>query len=223
MSRRFQMAERIGRGGSRSPEPPALDGTARRRLSVAARDPRTGGGAARGEIRMARKREGQTALVTGASMAQRRRSRRMLGAGRLRPDPHGALRGRTGRVATRLSAAHGPGRRRSPATSASRAAAPRWRRPSTGRGQQVDVLANNAGHGIAGAFNGSDRASQLGMIDLNDRALVELPHFCRACWRTDAAACSTSRPPRRSRTRVAGFSRLHNARRWRTGRHLKPS
>lgn len=45
------------------------------------------------------------------------------------------------------------------------------------RGLAVDVLVNNAGYGIAGAFAGSDRASQLGMIDLNDRALVELTHI----------------------------------------------
>jgi hypothetical protein len=45
------------------------------------------------------------------------------------------------------------------------------------RGLAVDVLVNNAGYGIAGAFDGSDRAAQLGMIDLNDRALVELTHI----------------------------------------------
>jgi short-subunit dehydrogenase len=45
------------------------------------------------------------------------------------------------------------------------------------RGLAVDVLVNNAGYGIAGAFDGSDRAEQLGMIDLNDRALVELTHL----------------------------------------------
>jgi short-subunit dehydrogenase len=44
------------------------------------------------------------------------------------------------------------------------------------RGLSVDVLVNNAGYGYAGAFNGSDMANQLGMIDLNDRALVELTH-----------------------------------------------
>jgi short-subunit dehydrogenase len=47
----------------------------------------------------------------------------------------------------------------------------------TSRGLTVDALVNNAGYGIAGAFNGSDRTSQLGMIDLNDRALVELTHI----------------------------------------------
>jgi short-subunit dehydrogenase len=41
----------------------------------------------------------------------------------------------------------------------------------------VDVLVNNAGYGIAGAFDGSERNSQLGMIDLNDRALAELTHL----------------------------------------------
>ncbi|HYM23263.1 MAG TPA: SDR family oxidoreductase [Vicinamibacterales bacterium] len=45
------------------------------------------------------------------------------------------------------------------------------------RGLTVDVLVNNAGYGHAGPFNGSDAATQLGMIDLNDRALVELTHI----------------------------------------------
>jgi short-subunit dehydrogenase len=45
------------------------------------------------------------------------------------------------------------------------------------RGIEIDALVNNAGYGTAGAFNGSDAANQLGMIDLNDRALVELTHI----------------------------------------------
>jgi uncharacterized protein len=44
-------------------------------------------------------------------------------------------------------------------------------------GLSVDVLVNNAGYGYAGPFNGSDIATQLGMIDLNDRVLVELTHI----------------------------------------------
>ncbi len=44
-------------------------------------------------------------------------------------------------------------------------------------GLTVDVLVNNAGYGQAGAFAGSDRDVQLGMIDLNDRVLVELTHI----------------------------------------------
>ena len=47
----------------------------------------------------------------------------------------------------------------------------------TERGHAVDVLVNNAGYGMAGAFADSDRGGQLGMIDLNVRALVELTHI----------------------------------------------
>src|SRR5262245_1876735 len=39
------------------------------------------------------------------------------------------------------------------------------------RGLSVDVLVNNAGYGSAGAFSDSERETELGMIDLNDRAL----------------------------------------------------
>ena len=45
------------------------------------------------------------------------------------------------------------------------------------RGLHVDVLVNNAGYGYAGAFRDSDIQTELGMIDLNDRALVELTHL----------------------------------------------
>lgn len=45
------------------------------------------------------------------------------------------------------------------------------------RGASVDVLVNNAGYGHAGALTSSDLQTQLGMIDLNDRALVELTYL----------------------------------------------
>ena len=45
------------------------------------------------------------------------------------------------------------------------------------KGIVVDVLVNNAGYGHAGAFSSSDLATQVGMIDLNVRALVELTHL----------------------------------------------
>ncbi|HEY5337783.1 MAG TPA: SDR family oxidoreductase [Rhizomicrobium sp.] len=38
----------------------------------------------------------------------------------------------------------------------------------------VDVLVNNAGYGIAGGMDGSKASEQLGMVDLNVRALLEL-------------------------------------------------
>jgi uncharacterized protein len=45
------------------------------------------------------------------------------------------------------------------------------------KGVEIDVVVNNAGFGIAGAFDGSEEDGQLGMIDLNVRALVELTHI----------------------------------------------
>jgi len=45
------------------------------------------------------------------------------------------------------------------------------------RGLEPDVLVNNAGYGHAGALTSSDLPTQLGMIDLNVRALVELTYL----------------------------------------------
>jgi short-subunit dehydrogenase len=45
------------------------------------------------------------------------------------------------------------------------------------QGLAVDVLVNNAGYGHAGPFSESDRDVELGMVDLNVRALVELTHI----------------------------------------------
>ncbi len=45
------------------------------------------------------------------------------------------------------------------------------------RGLTVDVLLNNAGFGHTGAFAAEPKDPQLGMIDLNVRALVELTHI----------------------------------------------
>jgi len=45
------------------------------------------------------------------------------------------------------------------------------------KGLTVDVLVNNAGYGHAGPLTSSDVQTQLGMIDLNVRALVELTHL----------------------------------------------
>jgi len=42
------------------------------------------------------------------------------------------------------------------------------------KGLAVDVLVNNAGYGIAGGLEGSKADEQLGMVDLNVRALLEL-------------------------------------------------
>jgi len=44
------------------------------------------------------------------------------------------------------------------------------------RGLDVDVLVNNAGYGIVGKFDGSNATDEVGMVDLNVRALTELTH-----------------------------------------------
>jgi short-subunit dehydrogenase len=123
-----------------------------------------------------RRGEGQTALVTGASMG--------IGVDLaecfakdgydliLTARSEGALKEVAGRLATR----HNVGATPIAADLAVPGGGERLAAEIAGRGLVVDVLVNNAGYGMAGAFDGSDRASQLGMIDLNDRALVELTH-----------------------------------------------
>ena len=128
---------------------------------------------------MARKRkgEGQTALVTGASMG--------IGVDLaecfakdgydliLTARSEAALK----EVAGRLAAKHKIKATAIASDLGVPGAGEKLAAEITSRGLTVDALVNNAGYGIAGAFNGSDRTSQLGMIDLNDRALVELTHI----------------------------------------------
>ncbi len=49
-------------------------------------------------------------------------------------------------------------------------------RAVTARGLTIDTLINNAGFGTRGAFAEADAATQIGMVDLNCRALVALAH-----------------------------------------------
>jgi uncharacterized protein len=55
-----------------------------------------------------------------------------------------------------------------------RDAAPRIAAELTSRGLEPAIVVNNAGFGLAGAAAALDRDEQLGMIDLNVRALTEL-------------------------------------------------
>jgi short-subunit dehydrogenase len=127
---------------------------------------------------MARKRkgEGQTALVTGASggigldLAEcfARDGYNLILVAR----SEGALKQEAARLAQKYNVAATP----VAADLGVQGAGHKLADDIRGRGLSVDVLVNNAGYGIAGAFDGSKETEQLGMIDLNVRALVELTH-----------------------------------------------
>jgi short-subunit dehydrogenase len=125
----------------------------------------------------AKRGTGQTALVTGASMG--------IGVdlaecfARDGYDLVLAARSEAGlrNVAARLVDAFGVAATAVPVDLGRPGAGHALANEITSRGLGVDVVVNNAGYGIAGAFNGSDETAQLGMIDLNVRALVELTHF----------------------------------------------
>jgi short-subunit dehydrogenase len=120
---------------------------------------------------------GQTALVTGASMG--------IGVDLAecfaRDGYDLILVARSAEalaeVASRLSAAHGVKASPIAMDLESPDGAVRVADAVRTLGATVDVVVNNAGYGIAGAFAGSDRAKQVGMIDLNVRALVALTHI----------------------------------------------
>jgi short-subunit dehydrogenase len=80
-------------------------------------------------------------------------------------------------VAARLSATYGVKASVFSVDLAERGGGNRLAEAIKAAGLGVDVLVNNAGFGKAGAFAGSAAELQLGMIDLNDRALVELTHI----------------------------------------------
>src|SRR5258706_6946692 len=119
---------------------------------------------------------GQTALVTGASMGIGVDLAECFAVDGydliLTARSESALED----LARRLTKEHGVKAIAIAADLAERGAGTRLAREVSSRGMTVDVLVNNAGYGIAGAFAGSNLEDQLGMIDVNDRALVELTH-----------------------------------------------
>jgi short-subunit dehydrogenase len=120
---------------------------------------------------------GQTALVTGASAG--------IGvdlAECFAKDGYDLILSARGEsalreVAARLSAAYGIKTHVFALDLVERGAGSRLAESIKAAGLSVDVLVNNAGFGQAGAFAGSNLDAQLGMIDLNIRALTELTHI----------------------------------------------
>ena len=124
-----------------------------------------------------RRGEGQTALVTGASMG--------IGvdlAECFAKDGYDLIlvarsEAALTAVADRLAATHAVRATAIPADLAARGSGETLAGAIAARGLSVDVVVNNAGYGVAHAFAGSEREGQLGMIDVNVRALVELTHI----------------------------------------------
>lgn len=128
---------------------------------------------------MARRKpgEGQTALITGASAG--------IGvdlAECFAKDGYDLIltarsEGALTEVANRLSAAHGVKAHTVAQDLGAHGGGSAVAAAIAAKGLNVDVVVNNAGYGHAGALTSSDMQTQLGMIDLNVRALVELTYI----------------------------------------------
>jgi uncharacterized protein len=128
---------------------------------------------------MARRKpgEGQTALVTGASAG--------IGvdlAECFAKDGYDLIlaarsEGALAEVANRLASSHGVKATAIAVDLGAHSGGSTLANAIAQRGLNVDVVVNNAGYGHAGALTSSDMPTQLGMIDLNVRALVELTYL----------------------------------------------
>jgi hypothetical protein len=128
---------------------------------------------------MARKRkgEGQTALVTGASMGIGVELARCFATAGYDLILTARSAEALDRIAAEFSARYKVKAVAIPCDLGAIGAGEKLAAQIAERGLTVDVLVNNAGYGVAGAYAGSDRAEELGMIDLNIRALAELTHI----------------------------------------------
>ncbi len=58
----------------------------------------------------------------------------------------------------------------------------------------IRMLVNSAGYGIMGDFSAASIKDELGMIDVNCKALTQLTHLCIPYMRKKTAASYSSRP-----------------------------
>ena len=125
---------------------------------------------------MARKRkgEGQTALVTGASMGIGVELARCFAADGYDLIVTARSAEALNKLSTEFSAKYKVRVAPIAADLGEIGAGAKLAAAIAQQGLAVDVVVNNAGYGIAGAYAGSDLAQQMGMIDLNIRALAEL-------------------------------------------------
>jgi len=146
------------------------------RLEFARRNADLHRGLGRKAKKMAPPRKGETALVTGASSGIGRELARLFAADGydvvLVARSAGALETLSGEIAREFGVTATP-----IAIDLGEPNAVRDLMATLDqRALTIDVLVNNAGFGAAGPFDGSAAETQLGIIDVNIRALVALTH-----------------------------------------------
>lgn len=123
-------------------------------------------------------KSGRTALITGASAGLGREFARLAAR-----DGHDLVlvarrRDRLDELAGELTAAHGVTVSSVVVDLADKTAPRQIAERLRSAGVAIDFLINNAGLGSNGDFSRSDLGRELGIVDVNVRALVELTHLC---------------------------------------------
>ncbi len=126
---------------------------------------------------MTRKGEGQTALITGASAGIGVELAECFAKDGYAVIVTARSEGPLKELAGRLAREHNVQAVAIPADIGQPGGGEKLASEIRSRGLGVDVLVNNAGYGMSGGFDDLSAESQLGMIDLNVRALVELTHI----------------------------------------------
>ncbi len=125
----------------------------------------------------ARKGEGQTALITGASAGIGVELAECFAKDGYAVIVTARSEGPLRELAGRLAREHNIQAVAIPADIGQPGGGEKLANDIKSRGLGVDVLVNNAGYGMSGGFDDLSAESQIGMIDLNVRALVELTYI----------------------------------------------